>query len=354
MLVLGASALWFLTRGAGIVSLLLLTASMLLGLLTWSRWKRADWPRYLTAGLHKNISLLALCFVALHVVTAASDSYAPIRIVDAVLPFASSYRPLWLGLGAVALDLLLALALTSLLRRRLGQRLWRTVHWLSYGCWGIAVVHALGTGSDPQSGWFIALAAACVLAVLTAALLRLRGARSGAVRARRGVAAGALMAAAGVAVWAATGPVRSGWAARAGTPRALLAGANADAVAASASVPSLPFELAFDGRIEDDLSSADNARLEVDALVGTPTARLRVLFVGTAGDGVFAPTSIEVRYGAENDPGRFAGTGRLGGTNEIISRVSDGTRTIDLTIRLDLDLESGTATGVLEATRASI
>ena len=152
---LDPKAFWYLTRGTGIVALLLLTASVALGVLTTARWRSPRWPRFALGGLHKHLTLLSVALVAVHVLTTVADGYAPVRIRDAFLPFASRYRPVWLGLGAVAFDLLLALVLTSLLRARIGHRLWRRVHWLAYACWPVALVHALGTGSDARAGFML-------------------------------------------------------------------------------------------------------------------------------------------------------------------------------------------------------
>jgi methionine sulfoxide reductase heme-binding subunit len=151
----GPSPLWYLTRATGAVALLLLTASVVLGILGAVRFGSPRWPRFLTAGLHRNLSLLVLALLAVHILTAVLDSFAPIGLKDAVVPFVSAYRPLWLGLGALAFDLLLALAATSLLRRRLGYRAWRSVHWLAYGSWPLALTHGLGTGSDAKVGWML-------------------------------------------------------------------------------------------------------------------------------------------------------------------------------------------------------
>jgi len=111
-----AKTFWYLTRGLGVAALLLLTASVALGVLTTVRWRSTRWPRFATAALHRNLTLLAICFVVAHVVTTIVDGYTTIGLKDAVIPFLSSYRPIWLGLGAVAFDLLLALVVTSLLR----------------------------------------------------------------------------------------------------------------------------------------------------------------------------------------------------------------------------------------------
>src|SRR4029077_18087593 len=107
-----------------------------------------------------------------HVATSVLDKFAPIKLIDAVIPFASSYRPLWLGLGALSFDLMVALVVTSLLRRRLGYRPWRAIHWIAYASWPVAVLHGLGTGSDVKSWWELGVTIACVAAVVIAALVR--------------------------------------------------------------------------------------------------------------------------------------------------------------------------------------
>ena len=98
------------------------------------------------------MSLLVIVFLVIHIVTSVLDSFAPISLTAAVIPFVSSYRPLWLGLGTLSFDLILALAITSLIRRRLGYATWRAVHWLAYASWPVAVLHGLGTGSDTKVG----------------------------------------------------------------------------------------------------------------------------------------------------------------------------------------------------------
>ena len=183
-----AEALWYLTRGTGVVALLLLTAGVVLGVARLDALARPALAALRRRGLHRNVTLLAIVFVAVHVVTTVADGFAPIGLLDAVVPFASPYRPVWLGLGAVAFDLLLALVATSLLRARVGLRAWRAVHWLAYASWPVALLHALGTGSDARRGWLDLLArsrsARSSLAVLWRSSRRAR--RPAAVRARRG------------------------------------------------------------------------------------------------------------------------------------------------------------------------
>lgn len=219
----GSQLDWYLTRATGSVALLLLTLALALGVADVRRFSTPAWPRFVLDALHRNVSLLALVFLALHILTSVLDSFAPISLLAAFVPFASSYRPLWLGLGAVAFDLVLAVILTSLLRQRVGHRAWRVTHWLAYACWPIALLHALGTGSDVKSTWLLALLALCLALVAAAVLTR---AASGLTRETAGgrlAAVGGLAAfVLGLLLWLPGGPLGSEWARRAGTPTALL------------------------------------------------------------------------------------------------------------------------------------
>jgi len=170
---LGGPGLWYATRAAGIVSLLLLTASTTLGVLTASRASGPRWPRFLVIGLHRNLALLAMAFLLLHVTTTVIDTYTSIGIQDAVVPFLSGYHRLWLGLGAIASDLFVALTVTSLLRQRIRPGLWRTVHWAGYLCWPVALAHGLGIGTDAGTTWVFDLTVGCGGAVVVAAIVRL-------------------------------------------------------------------------------------------------------------------------------------------------------------------------------------
>ena len=165
--------LWYTTRGLGAVTLLLLSAVMVLGLLSAARFESAGWPRFVTTGFHRNLSLLAVIFLALHIVTAVVDPYTNLGWAVVLVPFSSSYRTLWLGLGTVAFDLLLAVLLTSLLRVFIGRSAWRAVHWLAYASWPVAIVHGFGSGTDAWSTWLLVLNAICIIAVGWAGVARL-------------------------------------------------------------------------------------------------------------------------------------------------------------------------------------
>ncbi len=180
--------LWFSTRGAGIVSLLLSTMVVCLGLLTVVRWQASGWPRFLTVELHRSLALLSIVFVGLHVVTAVLDPFTSLGIVAAVVPLASSYRPVAVALGVISLDLLIAVIVTSLLRERIGRRVWRAVHWLAYAAWPMAVLHSLTAGSDAFAPWMLALLGVSCLAV--AASLAWRVAAGASLRSSLGEVAG--------------------------------------------------------------------------------------------------------------------------------------------------------------------
>lgn len=165
-------ALWYLIRATGASALVLLTLTLVMGIVNVRRWAPRGVPRFLLDDAHRTVSLLVVVLLAIHVATAVVDGYVSIALADVIVPFGGSYRPLWVGLGALALDLLAALIVTSLLRARLGLRAWRAVHWLAYACWPLALAHGLGMGTDVAAGWMLWVALACAAAVAAAVAVR--------------------------------------------------------------------------------------------------------------------------------------------------------------------------------------
>jgi hypothetical protein len=212
------SPLWFTTRGAGVMTLVILTAVVVLGIATSLRWEGRIAPRFVTAAVHRNLGLFAVVLLGVHIATSVLDPFAGIRWTDAVVPFAGAYRTVWLGLGVLAAEALVAVAVTSVARRRLGPRTWRLVHWIAYASWPLAVVHGLGTGSDARQPWLVGLTTACVAAVVLALGRRLLAGtwRSAPIRVAAVLVAGLALTA--TWSWALRGPFQPGWAAVAGTP----------------------------------------------------------------------------------------------------------------------------------------
>ncbi|MFJ9539707.1 ferric reductase-like transmembrane domain-containing protein [Streptomyces sp. NPDC101225] len=222
----GPSPLWYATRAGGTVALVLLTATVALGIAVGGRYEPQRIARFEVSALHRNLSVLTLVFLALHIVTALLDTFVHLGWLATVVPFVSSYRPLWLGLGTVAFDLLLAVALTSAVRLRLGQRRWKAVHWLAYAAWPVALFHAAGTGTDTRLPQQLALYFACLAVVVGAVWWRLYRAGPGRVAARlwAGVTAAAVPVV--LVAFMNSGPLQPGWAHRAGgtAPVATVAG----------------------------------------------------------------------------------------------------------------------------------
>jgi sulfoxide reductase heme-binding subunit YedZ len=164
--------LWFAARGAGIVSLLMLTAGAALGLVTVTRFQAAGWPRFFNYEMHRRVSLLSVAFLATHILAAVFDPYLQLGLSAALIPFASSWKPVPVALGVISLYLVVALIATSLVRRHLGQRAWRLVHWTSYLMWPLAFAHTVTSGTDAMTPWMLGIEAVCLAVVAGAATWR--------------------------------------------------------------------------------------------------------------------------------------------------------------------------------------
>ena len=337
-------ALWYLTRGTGVVALLLLTAVLLLGVLGIARWRSERLPRFVVQGLHRNLTLLAVLFVAVHVVTTVADGFAPVRLVDAIVPFASPYRPVWLGLGALAFDLLLALTLTSLLRVRIGAGTWRALHWLAYASWPVALLHSLGTGSDARVGWLQALALGCTGAVGLAVLWR-AAAAAGPPGPRVAAAAMTLLIALGLLLWYRGGPGAPGWAARAGTPVTLLSRGTATVRFSSASTH-------VRGTIVRSRSGASGlVTVQVQAAAGPEQVGVWLRGQPLAGGGVRVRSS-RMQLGTASAPGLYSGPlATLSGTRMSAVLASATGSRLPVTLRLRIERARRAVSGTLRVGR---
>ena len=173
-----APVLWYANRGSGFVLLGLLTVTTVAGVLAGAVPGSREWPRAATQAMHRNIGLLSAAFLAVHVVTTVVDEFVDVRWWQAIVPFTSSYERNWLGLGVVGLDLIAAVIITSLLRHRMGRRLWRGIHLFSYVAWALGAVHGLAMGTDATTRWGVAFTAVCAMAVAAAIGARLVSARA--------------------------------------------------------------------------------------------------------------------------------------------------------------------------------
>lgn len=345
---------WYVTRGSGVVALLLLTASVLIGILSALRVRNDRWPRFAVAGLHRNLTLLSIAFVAVHVLTTILDGYAPISLKDAVIPFTPAYRPLWLGFGAIAFDLLLALVITSLMRRRIGPRVWRLVHWLAYASWPVALVHAFGTGSDARTGWLPLVGFAALLSVVVAALARV-ALGGGQPLPRLGGALAAVAAPLVIFLWYQGGPAQHGWASRAGTPTSLLkskhGGVAQPTILTSAASPPRSFTSPLSGSVHESGNGDGSVTVSIVVrLHGGPGGAARVDLQGVPFEGGVSMNASGVSFVPQTT--RAVYTGSVVGLegSHVTAVVSDGSGDqLQLDFNLSIDLQGHSVTGQLSA-----
>jgi predicted ferric reductase len=181
----GSTVFWYTSRATGVVTLLLLTGVLVLGLVVNRQGRIPGLPGFAVTSLHRNLSLLSVAFITVHVLTAVLDTYVSIPLVSALIPFTSGYERFWLGLGAISVDLMLAMIATSLIRGRLNRRLWRAVHLLAYVSWPVALAHSIGAGKDLQQGRLPWMAVGCTLIAVAAVAWRLASAAREVPRAAR-------------------------------------------------------------------------------------------------------------------------------------------------------------------------
>ena len=304
------SALWYLARGSGLVLLGLLTANLVLGVAIQGGWHPLAWPRFAVQTVHRNMALLAVILLAIHVITLELDPFVGVGWWAAVVPFVSPYRSLWVGLGTISLDILTAVVVTSLLRRHLRPTWWRLVHWLAYFSWPIALLHSIGTGSDTHVGAVFVYEIACLGAVVAVVLVRLgRAAQLSPGRRRAGLIAVAALPAA-VLLWSATGPLQRGWAQRAGTPTSVLSSTSGSGATPPTpgipATPLAPFTSSFVGTVQTSHGGgASTLTIQGQAPAGSRSSLLITLqgqlqatggIAVSTGSAQYAPANSQVTY----------------------------------------------------------
>jgi hypothetical protein len=347
---LGPSAYWYVTRSTGAVAELLLTVSVVLGVMGAVRFSAAPrWPRFAIDSLHRDVSLLVIGLVAVHVVTTVLDGFAPITLLDGIIPFRSPYRPLWLGLGAVSFDLLIALVITSLVRRHLGYRSWRLVHWVAYASWPIAVLHGLGTGTDVKSWWLLGLTAICLAAVVVAVLIRIGRSAAPIPGLRTGTTLLAIATPIAMAAFTLVGPLHKGWARRAGTPSPKTTFVAAHPISRQLGRLDRPFTASLSGSVAQSNASG-GAIVDLGLRLGGPvTGQMRIRLGGSPlAEGGLSLTGSQVDVTAPGMPSALGGKVTSLNGERILARVSDVSGTVvDLRINLSIDQSTGSVTGTV-------
>jgi methionine sulfoxide reductase heme-binding subunit len=355
------SPYWFITRGTGAISLVLLTVAVALGIADVRRMRLASVPRFVIDALHRNASLLAVAFIIVHIATSILDGFAPIGLLDAVVPLHSAYRPIWLGLGAVAFDLMLAVTITSLLKRRIGYRAWRLTHWLAYASWPIALAHGFGTGSDAKTHWLLVLSAGCVVVMLVAVIARVVSGWPENLPVRVAALGAAAVVPIGLVAWLPSGPLGSGWARRAGTPAAVLAAAHGTPVAAtstgaghgSSSAASTPSTSSVSGTVRQAQRPDGSVLIDILLTAGSgPLHHVHIRIRGEpAGGGGVAMTSSRVAAGPMANPDQYQGrVTALDGTNIQATLADTGGRRLTVVAELNIQPGSEGVSGSLTTT----
>jgi predicted ferric reductase len=172
MIALTSPYLWYTTRATGFVALILFTLVVALGTFVANRIGGTYVGRFELNELHRSISMVAIVFLMVHILTTLLDSYVPTGWISAIIPLTSKYEPVHVALGAVAFDLILAVWVSSLLKARIANRSWRFIHWFSWLALASALAHSVLTGTDSRSSWGLALVVTCGAVALASALWR--------------------------------------------------------------------------------------------------------------------------------------------------------------------------------------
>ena len=164
--------LWYVARASGLVSLLLLTVSVLLGIASGARGPVL--PRFVTQRLHRASALTGVLLLVVHVVAVVVDPYVSLNWYDVWWPFAADDQRLWTGLGTLAVDLLVLVVATSIVRHRVGARAWRRIHLTAYAVYALSIGHGVGIGTDSLTPWAAAMTATSAGLALAALGVRVR------------------------------------------------------------------------------------------------------------------------------------------------------------------------------------
>lgn len=163
---------WLASRASGLVALVCVTVSVVLGLAMAGRaFRRPGLGRVLLA-VHEHAALAALVAIAVHGITLLGDEWLKPGIAGIVVPFAGDYRPVWTGMGIIGAWIAAALGLTFYVRRRVGAKLWRKLHRATLAVYVLSVAHTLGSGTDAGAGWMRTAVLASAVLVLFVLLVR--------------------------------------------------------------------------------------------------------------------------------------------------------------------------------------
>ncbi len=226
------SLTWDIARTGGLVAYALLTGSVAIGLLLSLGWRSPRWTRFVTNEVHRFVTLLALVFIVIHGVAIAIDPFIKMSLADVLVPFLTSYRPVYVAFGIIAGYLAVAVYLSERIRGRIGYTWWRRFHGFAFVAFALALVHGIGTGSDTRSIGALGIYGSSLF--LVGLLLILRLLPDPPRRARPVVAGMTILGVAAVVGFTVIGPLQPGWNAKAGGAASTATVAPSDGAATSA------------------------------------------------------------------------------------------------------------------------
>jgi len=318
---------WEVARVGGIVAYLLVSGSVVVGMLVSLKLRSSRWPRWVTTELHRYLTSLALVFTAIHGLAVWIDPFTAFTPAEVLIPFASHYRPVWIALGIIAGYLVLAVWASEYVRARIGYAWWRRLHFGAFAVFALATLHGIATGSDTATPWGLALYAIPVGSVVVLMAWRLLA--GGESIARAFAVVGCFAVVGWLAIFTLTGPVVAGWNDVANDGNG--SGASAAWLAAHPAATSAP-----NASFGTDLVAA---LVDEDRLVGR--------FTGADPGSVaidVADDRIELSLDLENG---WACSGSAAATESAITapcRASDGTA-VDVTISALRRTENGAING---------
>ncbi len=355
--------LWYLTRATGIVSMVFLGLIVLLGIATATKVTPKGFGKFLGPELHRRLSLTALIFLAVHIVTAVLDPFVKVGWVASLVPFASAYRPLWIGLGTIAFDLLLVVIATSVIRHRFAHGIWKRIHYLSWAIVSLVLFHAIGTGSDVQLKIVEVIYVAFIGALGLAAIFRARRG-SALARPQRTMA---LFGVFGLPVllfgWAVMGPLKVGWAkasqgfspfARVASPGATLAGSGGSGGSGSIQgVPasfSWPLASTISGTISSQVTSSGTTLVTLNGSIANTSDVLKIQLMGHVQGGALVLSSSSGQIGTSADPAIYTGTVAQASGSALFLSIAGPAGTVGA--QVTLSISGSTFTGAIQAPAA--
>lgn len=363
--VVSISPLWYISRSAGFVGLALLGLIGILGIVTAGNFHFRRGSRFVTPEVHRSLSLLAVVILTIHVGAAILDKYSRIGLKDVFLPFVSQYRPIWIGLGAVAVDLGIAVLITSLLRVKMGYKSWKTLHWLSYPIFALSVIHGLGSGSDSPILFGKIIYVLVGGSLLVAILIRLASFKDLVPMRKALMGAITVSVPAMIVFWAAIGPFTSSWPTRAqgGLNQAILASdqisnsSSSHATAAKSKVSVIDikpgYSSTWNGKLDESPPNSQG-EIAIRLLGGLSSSNgyeLSIVLIGFPQDGGVAMASsiVEVASTSGNSIVYRGTVSTLNGSTIVCSMTSPNGNPVTLTATLNLSNSGNTFTGTVTA-----